>query len=242
LNRRYAKPPIIEAVLEFRYGGQGSIKEFERLSKALAKAHPATLDLVETSVGPAGESLTPPSLIYRRFISDDISDELLLTPNSLAVVRKAPYLGWKMLESRMRKEQRRAKRLFDGRPFARLGVRMVNRIDVDCEEDGLFDHLPYVRLTAAPLDFEHGPIAGLEVALATVLDGGRFGLTLHCQKAASPIAGKAAIILDMDVFNQAPPIMPTNEDELWEQVCDARRWKNKVFESLITDKARELFQ
>ena len=66
------------------------------------------------------------------------------------------------------------------------------------------------------------------------------GVNVNYSSAPSPLVAHSSFLLDIDVFREDG--IPSNDDELWELVGLLRDHKNAVFESLITDRTRALFQ
>lgn len=240
----YPHPPITEAIIEFRFDGTGAQKNFEAATKRLMKAYPRTEDLRQIEIILNGEtattSVTPDSPIVRKMTSADGADIVLLDPARVAVSRLAPYIGWEKFIAHFRNVLTLASAIVKKRSLTRIGVRFINRIDVPADEYGMFDHGDYLRIGLAPLPFDHGPIGGLAFSVTSLLEMGKFGLVLNCSKAASPLIGHAALIVDIEIFNQNQ--LPSTQEQIWAQVGEFRVWKNRVFENTITDLARKLFR
>jgi len=55
----------------------------------------------------------------------------------------------------------------------------------------------------------------------------------------SPLIDHASLLLDIDLFREQA--LPQKDEDIWELFGLLRRQKNVLFESFITDRARELF-
>jgi uncharacterized protein (TIGR04255 family) len=92
----------------------------------------------------------------------------------------------------------------------------------------------------AALPFDHGAIGVFAFSVSSVLEQGKFGVALNVYKSLSPLSGRSGLVFDIEVFNQANP--PADPEGIWTQVAAMRMWKNTIFESAMTDSARELFR
>jgi uncharacterized protein (TIGR04255 family) len=133
-----------------------------------------------------------------------------------------------------------ASAVIKGRPLTRMAVRYINRIDIPEPADGDINQEDYIKVGLGRLPFEHGPIGRMATHVSTLLEGGKFGLILNCARIPPALIGKVSIVLDVDVYNQDK--LPRNQADIWDHLEEFRVWKNRVFENLITDKARALFQ
>jgi uncharacterized protein (TIGR04255 family) len=64
-------------------------------------------------------------------------------------------------------------------------------------------------------------------------------LVLNSATVPSPLIGFASLALDLDVMRETS--IPRRDEDVWELVNRIRDYKNRAFESCITDRARALF-
>jgi uncharacterized protein (TIGR04255 family) len=173
-------------------------------------------------------------------ISENGADIVLLGTSSVAAARLAPYPGWEQFINRFRDDLQRTSGLIKKRPLTRIGVRFINRIDVPVGQHGLFDHATYINGGLSPLPFDHGPFGGMAYSVSSTIEHEKFGFVLNVAKIVSPLVGRAGLLVDIEVANQVN--LPSQPVDIWAQVDEIRAWKNRIFEALITDRARELFE
>jgi uncharacterized protein (TIGR04255 family) len=236
--QRYRRPPITEAVIEFRLRDQ---LEHALLQKVAARSKRRfAFDEEEYAQTIQFGTQNPPivgqSVLGRRLSSDDRADVLLLRPTTLAVSRLAPYRGWEYL-------QERAQELWDDlRHFAvkpivnRLGVRFINRIDAPTAE-GKIPQLVNIFPSYPPVS-EFPPKQSF-VQVTLKLDN-ELQVVINSLPTESPVPAHVGWILDIDV--SAEGNVPLRDDEIWALLGRMRTAKNRVFESLITQDARRLFE
>ncbi|MGA2952733.1 MAG: TIGR04255 family protein [Caulobacteraceae bacterium] len=239
----YPHPPLFEAVIELRYAGDGSQRAFEQAAKRIHKLYPVAQDIRAKVLAAEGVPSDAPEVVFlaRHLSSADGADTVILHPDRVALSRKAPYLGWDDFTRRMREVLATAAPISKRRGLSRVGVRYIDRLDVPVASDVVFDYQEFVRVAANPLPFESGPVSGISLSAATIVEGGKFGVVLNFGMGQSPLPGRAGLMLDTEVFNQIQSTLPKTESELWSQLSEMRDWKNRIFEASITDKARALF-
>jgi uncharacterized protein (TIGR04255 family) len=239
----YPHPPIVEAIIEFRFGGSGTDKALQTAVRRFGRAYPRAEIVRQLAIGFGdAASFAPPiqSPEIHKFSSIDGVDIALLQKDRVAVSRLTPYLGWDSFIAGFRDALDLAAAVTKKRKLTRIGVRFINRIDVPAEQDGGFDHTRYITLGVVALPFDHGAIGVLAFSVSSVLEQGKFGFVLNVYKSLSPVSGRAGLVFDIEVFNQAN--LPNDPEDIWTQVAEMRMWKNTIFENAITDSARELFR
>jgi uncharacterized protein (TIGR04255 family) len=160
----------------------------------------------------------------------------MLSLNSIANVKLAPYEGWENLVQEARSNWDVWFKIIGWMPVARIGVRYVNRIDIPVV--GRIELEDYITFQPAlPPSLNRG----IEhFAMNAVVPLGKEGLNLvlNAGSAPSPIIGNSSIILDLDISRDLD--LPANETDLWAFIDLMRTQKNEVFEACITDKTRAL--
>jgi uncharacterized protein (TIGR04255 family) len=158
----YPHPPILEAVIELRYGGAGSDKAFEQATKRVRRNYPVAQDVWAKKLTAEGITSEGPDQVFiaRHLASQDGADTAILHPDRVGLSRKTPYLGWDELKMRFGALLSAAKAIGKGRTLVRIGVRYIDRVDVPTSADTVFDYQEFVKIAPSPLPFEAGPITG----------------------------------------------------------------------------------
>jgi uncharacterized protein (TIGR04255 family) len=239
MSNKHAKPPITEAVIEFRFSPSISEKALRRLVKSASLRYTRTEEQIEVEFKFEPKAVAQDlkqQFAGARFFSSDGADLLILTKGSLSVSRLAPYLGWDALRTRLEVEMAEFRREAADRRFTRVGVRYINRIDVP-DEDGIFSPEPYITLfPARPEVLANAAAQSFAVSVAgCVVDG--YNINVNTGTAPPQLIAHGALMVDVDTFVDGD----MDARQAMETLDGARTIKNAVFESLITDEARKLF-
>ena len=247
-SRQYSNPPLHEALVEFRFA------EPERWSPTVPGVMSVDQTIMDRYDGeneeaaPAGVTfnlnLGPGNLIIGqqpnkvRFQSEDKTCLMLVGRDALSVHRVNDYPGWPTFVDEVKK----ALAALDGamkveRGITRIGVRYINRIPIPSLESDFADYLSTVSAV-------HG---GLEGTRTGYRDASEYRLEepmsrLVVQQSSQRLSDdEFALMLDIDAIAEFPePLAERNEalklvDELHDMIV-------RVFESSVTDEAKEKFQ
>jgi len=245
----YARPPIIEAVIELRFREALGAEELARVSERFGEVYPDQREETETEFtitpDPTGRPITQTRGTFQNFLraSQDQREALVLKPAAMAVVDRAPYAGWSAFFDRFKRDWRIWTRAAGPRRIERVGMRYINRIDIPMLADRQIVHQEnYVTVHVQSPEHIYGATMGYEAravyALASV--GGHFLLRTTVLGPPPPVPGYLSVLLDFDLVRETEP--PQDENDLMTLLATMRAEKNKIFNAAITDKARELFQ
>jgi uncharacterized protein (TIGR04255 family) len=124
--------------------------------------------------------------------------------------------------------------------FSEVTTRYINRIVIESIGFDLSDYFNYwAAENALPVPFE-GNITGFfyRTAASTRASPPQ-SLALTFASIDAP-KGSAAFILDIDITQKLGG--PSSAEEAIEQLVALKAFENEIFESLITDKCRDLFK
>lgn len=239
LRPPYDAPPIIEAVVQFRYAEPVSKALQTKLLKRLKRDYVNELELqaVEANVDFANQQAAFVAEPQLRLSSQDETNVVIVHPTTLTWSRLAPYQGWEALRERVRHDVEIAHGVTGLRKIVQLGVRYINRIDI-----------PISGLITRYEDY-----LTINLSLPDIWDGisnygWRFekldrelGLLSIVQSAviAPEIPNHAAFLLDIDIVRQQD--IPIKIDDIFILLEKMRDLKNEIFELSITDTARASF-
>lgn len=98
---RYARPPIVEAIIELRFASEASVSQMERFNRAVRRHYPLTQPAYEVSIKlEVSDDTTKPNMVSEQTFSNyrltgvDNAQIVLLGSSSLACAQLAPYSGW----------------------------------------------------------------------------------------------------------------------------------------------------
>jgi len=239
--RRYARPPIIEAVFEFQFEEPSGERDLERLRDRFKRQYPAIEQQLQISVEVRGEKVTTTSTPSGfKMTSANALDVLLVQTKSLGTTRLAPYESWESLISTAKANYEAFTKIVGRRKITRIGARFLNRIDIPTKKlvgQSLIDWVYVGIAIPTTVTAVIGPYS-LSVNCVDVQTG--IKIQLQSSLGLTSLLEHASIFLDVDAYQDTD--IPTRLDELWEHAEVLRQAKNNVFENNITDATRALFQ
>lgn len=243
-ERRYRAAPIIDAVIELRFENAISDADRDRVSKRLADRYPlveeGTHHEILLNVRPGGrfDIQTPAQERITKRRSVDQPDLIQIGGSVFDVATGAPYTHWQNLFDRFVEDWATAKRIWKYRRITRIGVRYVNRIDLEPNEKNLIDYEDYLKLRInLPENFP--PTNAYDLGFQFTAEEIKCGVTVRSGTTAPAVPGKMSFTLDIDVWRLVD--VPQKDAEVLELLGEMRKAKNKLFETFITPKARKLF-
>lgn len=242
-HREYIHPPIIDAVIELRFAEELSEAEKFKLSEKFADEYELAEELVSQriSVSVNPNSISASSDILDRFVKRSKIDQ----PHIVNIGTKifgtgvlAPYDGWESLFERFRDGWKKVRKHTKHRTIDRIGVRYVNRLDLKPNGEGVVDYEDFLNLRInLPSDFQS--IFDYDLTFRTVIESIGCGVTVRSGLAPPAVPGRSSFFLDVDVWKDLGA--PQKEADVYKLLQDMRVEKNNLFETFITDRARELF-
>lgn len=235
----YPRAPITEAILELRFAAPFPQKTVEAAASRIAKDY--FYSEAEQSINfmlEANNAKIENSWQGTKLSSLDRVDITIFRTSAFVCSRLAPYCGWDEFIARAAQGWAAWKKESGTNLISRIGLRYVNRIDVPIDAVGLINAEDYLTLTPRSPDFA-GPMLTYTMQMIRPLGVDDCNALMTSGTVPSPLVGFASLALDIDVYKEAG--IPKRDDELWDLVGRMRNYKNTVFESCITDRARALF-
>ncbi len=237
----YRRPPITEAVVELLFAEPIEFSTVEKAAARFAPLYPVSETDYEVSAefGPGGARALPMAPVAARLSSRTRSELFLIRRAGYLFSQLPPYPGWEEFIGRARRDYSRAKDVVGPRKLRRIGIRYINRIDVP---ESRVPIMRVDRILTVPLrELPFGP-PGADGFLTQIdKDLGQDGCRVRVVTASvEPVVPNTwAVLLDLDIYKTVD--LPTRDDDLWKLIESIRAAKNRVFEAMITDDARELF-
>jgi len=239
-HRSYAKAPITEAVIDIRisHDGERRITDLASLASpldALGYSQQRVLQeaIGEFRLGPQVGASAQTLPVGYLFSGEEGRNLLQVRVNGFALSRLTPYTNW----SSFREEARRLFSLYwdvtTPSRLTRLAVRYINRFDLPSppvEVNQFFTLRPEAPETIRTM-------TGFYMQLRVDQDDIMASALINQALVEPTTPNVASVILDIDVFR-------TEEigsyEEIWPLLDVLRNREYLIFESSITDKAREL--
>ena len=244
MGRKYANPPVEEAICEFRLTPETrwdltvSGLLYERLKQTFPQKEQLTIQERELTQGAHGLQEQIRTSERLRFFSEDRTRLAQVGLRMVAVNALKPYPGWAGFKPKIEIAWRSLQEIVPVEGFERIGLRYINRVELDGPNVQLNEYLDFYpflgpRLPQRFVSF----LAGVEFSYADDRDRCRL------QLAPVPILGKegkAVFMLDLDYFLIRPRGVAVEDALAWVEEAHSR--VEDVFEGCITDKLREMFE
>ncbi len=243
-HRIYARPPVVEAVVEIRVSPRPDLRVPELASVLFGEeteySQPQQLFAAEFTIDAASATITERKEAIQgyRFAGSSTPSLVQIGLERFAFSRLAPYKPW----SSWCEEARRlwSKYLDHTSPneVTRIAVRYVNRIEFAPSDDRKI--LDYIKVYPELPPELPNRLAGLLMRLdlrSPQLPG--VGLVVNVGRTDPSVAGHVALLLDLDLSRDVQ--LPSDDSTIWSIVEELHDLENSFFESCITDLSRELF-
>jgi len=239
----YKQPPITEAVIEISFTephNKSKIKKFiNRHKGAYSDYHELNhyrLDINIPSPQDSPKAEAIPQLVHR-FSSQDMTQQLLLNESSVIVSQLAPYCGWKDFIERFIRDWRVWKKHMGFNEIKQIGVRYINRLDIPVSGP-VINFSEYVNINLiSPESLGHNSSYAIHVKFP--INELKSTLTLNTAVVQSPLLNCMSLVIDQDIVRAVE--LPQKDDSIYGFLDEVHEKKNSVFESCITNKAREIF-
>lgn len=247
-RRDYLNPPIEEAVCEFRFAPSTEWNltvpglVYEKI-RDFYPGEPRQQNLIATEILLSGKILTNPEITTRAsvtkllFSSVDTKRLVGVGPDSLSVHSLRPYEGWDDFNKRI--DQAFKAYLEVSKPIgvARIALRYINRIVIPSVET--VDLEEYFTAYPQMPDGVPSTMSGFLTRTESVYDDMPIRLVIVLTDAEAP-EGQADFMLDLDI-SQDWTEKPLSLEEALSNLHELKQRQGQVFENLITDRTRELF-
>ncbi len=241
----YPRAPITEAVLDIRVEPREGIDidTFKLMTEQLKSEYPV---IAERHQGEASISIGPNVTTTPHFIDKTVGYLARVADgdrayqvhlNGFSVNKYTPYRNWTDLKTQAQKIWPIYRDAAKPKSVVRLALRYINRIDIP---SGTVELGEYFRTTIdISADLPQAVSAFFFQIQLPQPDIGSL-CVINSTGVPPPSTGITSIILDIDLFKSGD--VPQSEEEMWLFFDQLRLRKNKIFESCITDRAREMFR
>jgi uncharacterized protein (TIGR04255 family) len=237
----YKRPPITEAVIEFRFAQPLALPDMEKARHDFAREFPAVSRLENFEVQVTDQPVSPSVKLTAgyRMHSNDGTEIISITVFAVSFSRLAPYNGWEAFSESALGVYKRFRSLVGYTQIGRIGVRYVNRLDIPVANPNVPVRLEHY-ITIQPEYPENGLPALQTFAVQGVfkIESG-YLVTINVASVPPPLPRFMSILLDIDLG--AADNVPQKTDDMRDLINTMRDEKNRIFELCITDETRETF-
>lgn len=244
-TRHYSKAPIIEAVIDIQIAPQSEtvLACLKELVDTLKDRFPSQNKLnsvrmhVEHNAEDAAKNKSTTTLdeIGFRLVDEPNTRVLQLKKTGFTFSHLPPYSDWDSFSTDAKEYWELFVKCCEPGFAARTAVRYINRIDIPIETVEIEDYLNlYPKIPEGIPQTIQGMHLQLQMPQTDIAS-----MAVINEAVVEPAIAKGlSIIVDIDVFNSSTTALP----DIWNLLEQLRTRKNVLFESIITDKTRELIQ
>lgn len=241
MSEKYKFPPIVEAVCEFQFEPDSpwdltmpGLIYAEVKDEFLKRKQVNVLSL---AIGPASvqQQLQPIERI--QFLTEDEKSLIQVGPKLLSINRLAPYTSWEDFLPFIKKGLEAYKAVVNPKSIHRIGLRYINRIEIDADNTELKDYFEFRPFVGKNLPQDYGVFI---VGIQAPYEDSRDILKLELTSAASEEPNKVAFVLDLDYFLVRPGAV--SFDDVFDWVDRAHIHIEDVFKASITEKLKQKFR
>lgn len=250
-RRRYKNPPIEEAICEFHFipGQEWNFTIPGKLHTELSNEYagrPQEQKVVQ--VGLETQDDKPPNLRYGeglakvQLVTEDGNRMIGVGPDVLSIHILRPYQstigsqsgGWAEFYPRIQAAVEAYWKVSEPRAVSRIGIRYINKIVIPQKAVKVEDYLK----CAMP------NVSGLPDHINSFMSRAEYNYQdnvqlIILQGSIETPPNSVGFLLDLDVIWQGAD--PVTQDDALIKVIELRERERRVFETVITDKTRELF-
>ena len=242
MKRKYPKPPIVEALIEFQFvpGQPWDITVPGLMYEKVRKEFPEKKERVEfiADIKALKDGVEPQISASQRmqFIRPDNSALLQISRNIFTVNHLKPYSTWEKFRPLILKNLDLYLGVVKPKGFKRLGLRYINKIEfenVPIELTDYFQYYPFIPEKIPQLHDQYN--CQVEIPFNSRRD-----LLRLATGSTNPEApNKIAILLDLDYIMMKPETVTIEEFPEWLE--NAHTVIEETFEACVTEKCRRLF-
>ncbi|HYM10161.1 MAG TPA: TIGR04255 family protein [Bryobacterales bacterium] len=240
----YSRAPITEAVIDLRVElpADVGLPDLAALHGRVKDRYPKRREQFEVTgefaVGEIPQAKASRAQVGYAFVSTDEKQIVVVRPNAFIFSRLAPYDRWEALRDEARRLWDEYKLALHPVHISRVGVRYINKIDIPAGGAGV-DLKHYFRTYPEIAPELPQQMTNYFMRLEVAQREPEGMVVIHQANVPPPAANTVSILLDIDV---SVADVKLDEDVAWERVEKLRHSKNRVFESCITDRVRELIK
>lgn len=243
MGRKYANPPVVEAVCEFRLTPDtpwdmtipGLV--YEKLRDAFPRREQRLMQEVELIQGPEGLQQQIRTSERILLFADDRKTFIQLGPRLLAVNALRPYPTWEGFKPKIERAFESLSRTVEIGGLERIGLRYINQIEIPSSMFKIENYLQFYVLLGPQLPQD---LADFIARGEFVYADGRDRCRVELKPAPSRDPQRTTLMLDIDYFLARQKAVEAHAAINWIEAAHDR--VEQVFEGCITDSLRNLFQ
>lgn len=245
--RTYRKPPVVEAVCEFRFTSTQAwdLTIPGLLFKEVGDAFPILEQsaVIQVAINPSVPpvAVTPPQPSVR-FLTPEQTELIQVAPFMLSIHQLRPYSNWEHFKARIAEVLDKYSELAHIEGLSRVGLRYVNRVELPPGQHELDDYFRVMPRVPEPVpQIFQTFLAQIEIPYGANPQLPESSLRITFGTALPEQEGHFAFILDLDMFS--PDIAPPSIAGVPRWLDTAHERIEQAFDAAFTEKVHtELFE
>ncbi len=241
VNKQYKNPPITEVVCEFRFELEGVFDQkmvdlfFNEIKEKFPKKKKGQIHQMKFEINPKEQSFNKTFEEFDQFFSDDEKTLIQLDKGRLSIHKLKPYNSWQKFYPLINLVFNSYIKNIKIKSIQRIGLRYINNFIIPLFS---FDIEQYFNLRPAMGKNLPQDLVSFMVGTIFAFESGRDNIKVQLLDRMAA-QGKTTFVLDMDYFLVNPGSIQTNEITQW--ITSAHKNIEDVFEAVLKDKTKELF-
>lgn len=239
---KYARAPIISAVIEFRLVSEITSRDFERLKVKFLQLKWHAEEQIEFQLQ-LQPGATVPAPIQRvsglRYTAPDADKVIAVDLRSYSMTVLPPYMGWQALLDAFWTHHATWREIAGKRALGRIGVRYVNRFDIPTENGKAIELRDYLNFTTTEPALLDEPVRGIHMQVNGGIKADDLRVNLSTTTVESPIIDHASVTLDIDLYREGVDV-PQSDADIEAYLGVIRHRRTEIFEQCITDEMRRV--
>ncbi|MDX8391433.1 MAG: TIGR04255 family protein, partial [Mariprofundaceae bacterium] len=214
----YNKPPIVEAIIGINFSNEIDATEIMSISKKFSKYYANNKRMKKFNVGveivgtPNDNPITNMhEKVFRNLSSDDMTQQLVIWPETFTISQRAPYSGWDGFFGRFVRDWKIWKRTNKHRTITRIGVRYINRIDIPATEE-IIEHEGFLNIYPQVPDII-SPLGAYSVTVTSKLDHIGCKIVISSEVVPCPLLNHNSFLVDQDIHIDSS--VPQKDDDIY---------------------------
>jgi uncharacterized protein (TIGR04255 family) len=248
---RYAKPPIAEAIIDFRTRSATSdLAKLGELRDAIASTFPLVSPIQSVTLNimpPQGEPMPSynQQIVGYRLASSDNTRVIQIQQQGFTYSYLNPYTSWERFAQEAQEYWEIYREICEPGNIVRVATRFINNIAIDDDGSGktieLEDYFTFYPEFPKSINPDiTGVFMQIRQQIPSVPNANAtLSFTNTVVDAHTPTP-RLAFVLDFDLAVEG--VWAANGNDAWQVLAEFRTVKNTYFESSITDKCRRLFK
>lgn len=240
--RAYRKPPLIEAVCDFRFSGSQPWDWtvpglfYEQIRNDFPNKE--QVNVVGTIIDPAQSKIVQQAQPKMQFVNENRTRAIQVAPDNLSLHQLHPYDGWECFKKSILKYLLTYRSIANPEGLTRVGLRYVNRLELPTIEIELNEYFRILPQVPPPIP-QIFPSFLLNVEIPYNSPENRLRITFGTVIPENP--SNNAYVLDFDIFTSDNAIPSMEEVSDWLDIAHDRI--EVAFDAAFTGRTRhEIFE